>query len=205
MRKRASEINERKREQEASDKVVAIQNKIKGTFKTALVQPHRRLLRETMLTLERCVKRVVVKSGSGVKAQLKEAMVERDYLFLIFNDIILQCKVVAPASNGGSSSSLVTATSTISSTPPATSLTSPTAQTIPTDAAYELVRTLRLSSRHRPASIVHQTWAGSLAPSLPIAKPRMLLRVVDEDVVVYVRGGVEELDMVCRMVNEGRG
>ncbi|KAK3824528.1 MAG: Dbl homology domain-containing protein, partial [Benniella sp.] len=48
---RADEMNERKRQYENHEKVLLIQNRIIGQYKTPLVQPHRKVVREGMLHL----------------------------------------------------------------------------------------------------------------------------------------------------------
>ena len=100
IRRRASEINERKRAQENNEKIVAIQNRIRGTFKTPLVQPHRRLLKECVLRLERMVK-LTLKNKSTM---LKETRVERHFVFFLFNDILIQCKPIANSSESSGTS-----------------------------------------------------------------------------------------------------
>ncbi len=58
------------------------------------MQPHRRLVKEGTLTLEKVVKRSVKQRS----VYLKELDVQKDALLFLFNDILLQCKHVPPDS-----------------------------------------------------------------------------------------------------------
>ena len=212
-----------------------------------MVQPHRRLLRETCLTVDRIVKRSTVKSSSsgssssGTIAVLKETIVDREFVFFLFNDIMIQCKLllspgtllsasslfntshssssstISSTFDGTTASTLTSTDTTIPSTSTdvtpsssssftSTSLTSVQAAQLPPDAGLELVRTLRFNTRHRPASVLRQTWASSMAPWLPLGdRERVVLRLVDDEGVLYVRGApVEELELVCKLINEAR-
>ena len=124
---RADEMNERKRQYENHEKVLLVQNRIIGQYKTPLVQPHRKVVREGMLHLIRVVTRNVSmmgldnKSSSSLLAaaatpsvpvgdmtihHLSEETVEKSYLFILFNDIMIQCNPVTgkPVSGGLSGS-----------------------------------------------------------------------------------------------------
>ncbi|KAK3819159.1 MAG: hypothetical protein JOS17DRAFT_366733 [Linnemannia elongata] len=127
---RADEMNERKRQYENHEKVLLVQNRIIGQYKTPLVQPHRKVVREGMLHLIRVVTRNVSmmgldnKSSSSLLAtaaatpaaaaassvpagdmtvhHLSEETVEKSFLFILFNDIMIQCNPVTgkPVSGG---------------------------------------------------------------------------------------------------------
>ncbi|KAL7751424.1 hypothetical protein RI367_003284 [Sorochytrium milnesiophthora] len=93
--RRANEINEKKREQENYDKVIAIQAKIRSrTLKGgSIVQPHRRLVREGVLRVVRFVQ-LVETPQSSLGFTLKTLDVGMDFYFFLFNDIMIQCKLV---------------------------------------------------------------------------------------------------------------
>lgn len=126
---RADEMNERKRQYENHEKVLLVQNRIIGQYKTPLVQPHRKVVREGMLHLIRVVTRNVSmmgldnKSSSSLLAaaatpvaaaapsapmgdmtvhHLSEETVEKSFLFILFNDIMIQCNPITgkPVSGG---------------------------------------------------------------------------------------------------------
>jgi hypothetical protein len=123
---RADEMNERKRQYENHEKVLLIQNRIIGQYKTPLVQPHRKVVREGMLHLIRVVTRnvsmgidkavptngsVVGQVGDLTVHHLSEETVEKSFLFILFNDIMIQCNTIAAngksigdASNGSGTS-----------------------------------------------------------------------------------------------------
>jgi uncharacterized membrane protein YgcG len=129
---RADEMNERKRQYENHEKVLLVQNRIIGQYKTPLVQPHRKVVREGMLHLIRVVTRNVSmmgldnKSSSSLVAtaaaaaaaapsvpmgdmtvhHLSEETVEKSFLFILFNDIMIQCNPITGKSNSGGSGSL---------------------------------------------------------------------------------------------------
>ena len=152
---------------------------------------------------------------------------DKDYLFLLFNDIVLQCKVMgssaAAAGSGGpttsppSSSSSPYSSSSSSSYaysyyPSSSSLSSSLSFSSPyatqqshwmmsPDVTYELQRTLRLQSRKEPAKIFNQTWIHSGAPDFPRATPKELLRIVDDEVILYLRGSHEELTALEKAIN----
>ncbi|KAI9293049.1 Dbl homology domain-containing protein [Neoconidiobolus thromboides FSU 785] len=86
--KRAQEINERKRVKEANDKVIEIQNSIKGNHKVPLVEPHRRFIKEGFLYLSRIVS---MKQGHS-QPQLNTLDVRVHFKYFLFNDIMIQCK-----------------------------------------------------------------------------------------------------------------
>ncbi|KAG0369276.1 hypothetical protein BGX24_002479 [Mortierella sp. AD032] len=119
---RADEMNERKRQYENHEKVLLVQNRIIGQYKTPLVQPHRKVVREGMLHLIRVVTRNVSMMGLDNKSSssvgttvtaplqpsvvvpplvgdmtvhhLSEETVEKSFLFILFNDIMIQCNPV---------------------------------------------------------------------------------------------------------------
>ncbi|KAG0339322.1 hypothetical protein BG004_006864 [Podila humilis] len=137
---RADEMNERKRQYENHEKVLLVQNRIVGQYRTPLVQPHRKVVREGMLHLIRIVTRNVSMSErstnmmpAGQQQQqqqqqqpqqqqqqqtlpqdltvhhLSEETVERPFLFILFNDIMIQCQpcdTKATLSSSGTASSL---------------------------------------------------------------------------------------------------
>lgn len=105
---RADEMNERKRQYENHEKVLLVQNRIVGQYKTPLVQPHRKVVREGMLHLIRTVTRNVSMSekvvvpmgqtpvGDLTVHHLSEETVEKSFLFILFNDIMIQCQPCGP-------------------------------------------------------------------------------------------------------------
>ncbi|KAF8949354.1 hypothetical protein BGZ47_005577 [Haplosporangium gracile] len=128
---RADEMNERKRQYENHEKVLLVQSRIIGQYKTPLVQPHRKVVREGMLHLIRVITRNVSmmgldnKSSSSLLAtaaaaatpaaaapsvsmgdmtvhHLSEETVEKSFLFILFNDIMIQCNPVTGKSVSGS-------------------------------------------------------------------------------------------------------
>jgi hypothetical protein len=113
-------------------------------------------------------------------ASLKETTVDKDFLFLLFNDILLQCRIVM------NNASAVAITSV---------------SMIPPDATYELQKTWTLSSRSQPASLLLQTWIHSGSPDIPRPSPKELLRIVDDEVIYYLRGAHEELVGMAQAMN----
>lgn len=126
---RADEMNERKRQYENHEKVLLVQNRIIGQYKTPLVQPHRKVVREGMLHLIRVVTRNVSMSGLDNKSSsslvataaaaapsvpigdmtvhhLSEETVEKSFLFILFNDIMIQCNPITGKLTSGGSGSL---------------------------------------------------------------------------------------------------
>ncbi|KAK9768293.1 hypothetical protein K7432_001204 [Basidiobolus ranarum] len=95
---RAQEINERKREHERKHRVISIQAKIKGASEIPLVQPHRRYIHEGTLHLYRIVRtfNAQVKDPETQKTRdcpyLHEMVIDTDFMFYLFNDIMIKCK-----------------------------------------------------------------------------------------------------------------
>ncbi|ORY01401.1 hypothetical protein K493DRAFT_405577 [Basidiobolus meristosporus CBS 931.73] len=95
---RAQEINERKREHERKHRVIAIQAKIKGACEIPLVQPHRRYIHEGTLHLHKIVRtfNAQVKDPKTQKTRdcpyLHEMVIDSDFMFYLFNDIMIKCK-----------------------------------------------------------------------------------------------------------------
>lgn len=150
---RADEMNERKRQYENHEKVLLVQNRIVGQYKTPLVQPHRKVVREGMLHLIRTVTRNVSMSEKAVVPSgqtpvgdltvhhLSEETVEKSFLFILFNDILIQCQPCGPTSGMGGSGGIAGG----SSGNPGGS-----------DSAknLELCRVLQLESRLHPAEVI---------------------------------------------------
>ncbi|KAI9148566.1 hypothetical protein H9P43_010164 [Blastocladiella emersonii ATCC 22665] len=106
--RRASEINERKRDQENMEQLLAIHAKMRASHNLTapLVQPHRRFIREGELMIVRFVKltstsghggsggALARRSGGSSRSQLalREMEVRKTFTFFLFNDIMIQCK-----------------------------------------------------------------------------------------------------------------
>ncbi|KAJ9085223.1 hypothetical protein DSO57_1016025 [Entomophthora muscae] len=116
--RRADEINERKRVKEANDKVIEIQNRIKGQNQVPLVEPHRRFIKEGPLHLRQIVSlrhntipgHVASFAAPPRNSSLGETPkspnlppppsrlvlstleVKIDFMYVLFNDIMIQCK-----------------------------------------------------------------------------------------------------------------
>ncbi|KAG0358607.1 hypothetical protein BG005_002100 [Podila minutissima] len=183
---RADEMNERKRQYENHEKVLLVQNRIVGQYKTPLVQPHRKVVREGMLHLIRTVTRNVSMSEKAVVPtgqtpvgdltmhHLSEETVEKSFLFILFNDIMIQCQPCGPktsssttnvtgAGAGGTGGSGVTAGA--GSGANAAGASDGTKN-------LELCRVLQLESRLHPAEVIGND----------------VLRVVDDAMVMYLTG-----------------
>ncbi|OAQ34303.1 hypothetical protein K457DRAFT_823970 [Linnemannia elongata AG-77] len=217
---RADEMNERKRQYENHEKVLLVQNRIIGQYKTPLVQPHRKVVREGMLHLIRVVTRNVSmmgldnKSSSSLLAtaatpagaaapsvpmgdmtvhHLSEETVEKSFLFILFNDIMIQCNPVTgkPVSGGlgGSFAAMNGSSATLGSSNSAPFSSgggsvsgaggaSGGAGSAGGDGAnavtknLELQRVLQLESRLHPAEVIGND----------------VLRVVDDAMVLYLTG-----------------
>ncbi|KAK9763322.1 hypothetical protein K7432_010115 [Basidiobolus ranarum] len=95
---RAQEINERKREHERKHRVISIQAKIKGASEIPLVQPQRRYIHEGILHLHKIVRtfNAQVKDPKTQKTRdctyLHEMVIDTDFMFYLFNDIMIKCK-----------------------------------------------------------------------------------------------------------------
>ncbi|KAF9318067.1 hypothetical protein BG003_011854 [Podila horticola] len=183
---RADEMNERKRQYENHEKVLLVQNRIVGQYKTPLVQPHRKVVREGMLHLIRTVTRnvsmsekVVVPTGQTPVGDLtvhhlSEETVEKSFLFILFNDIMIQCQPCGPktsssmnltgagAAAGGMGGSGVVAGAGSGANAGASDGTK----------NLELCRVLQLESRLHPAEVIGND----------------VLRVVDDAMVMYLTG-----------------
>ncbi|KAI0240754.1 hypothetical protein L0F63_007307, partial [Massospora cicadina] len=173
--RRADEINERKRVKEANDKVLEIQNRIRGQNLVPLVEPHRRFIKEGPLHLRQIVSlrhRVLpthaashsapahARSLSGgtlsspalppppSRLVLRALDVRLDFVYILFNDIMIQCK---PSGRD----------------------------------ELELNRVLELGSKLKPARLVN-------------AK---VLRVVDNKTIYYLMGPTEELVSWANAIN----
>ncbi|KAG0053477.1 hypothetical protein BGZ83_001021 [Gryganskiella cystojenkinii] len=204
---RADEMNERKRQYENHEKVLLVQSRILGQYKTPLVQPHRKVVREGMLHLIRVVTRTVSMAetlggpsmssrplssvgvlemttsvtpvGDMTVHSLSEELIEKSFLFILFNDIMIQCNPVTVSGGGKSSSMTAGAAMAGSSGSPSSSsnLGSGNGSMVgsSTDSAtskLELCRVLQLESRLHPAEVIGQD----------------VLRVVDDDMVLYLTG-----------------
>ncbi|KAF9355293.1 hypothetical protein BGX26_006773 [Mortierella sp. AD094] len=198
---RADEMNERKRQHENHEKVLLVQNRIVGNYKTELVQPYRKVVREGMLHLIRVVTRNVVMGvdkvvlppiandqsigGNSISESLpqvgdltvhhlSEETVERSYLFILFNDILIQCSPVNSKGSGNSSGNSNGQGSMHTSSSPAGSSSAGAASANANMGAknLELRRVLQLESRLHPAEIIGQD----------------VLRVVDDKMVLYLTG-----------------
>jgi hypothetical protein len=91
--KRADEINERKRDHEQSAMVLRLQHRIKGSEKLPLLQPHRRFVKEFSLRVLRESRLHTVRRGRPGQepvVTVRQRRVEKDYLFFLFSDILLQ-------------------------------------------------------------------------------------------------------------------
>ncbi|CAO3563073.1 unnamed protein product [Mortierella alpina] len=217
---RADEMNERKRQYENHEKVLLVQNRIIGQYKTPLVQPHRKVVREGMLHLIRIVTRNVSmgldkvvlihdqhypqepsshpqqqqqqqhqqNNGDLTVHYLSEETVEKSFLFILFNDIMIQCNPVtgkAVGSGGANGSSGYgnnssggaggAAGSGVHGHVSTDAVTSGSGAGGASDARaknLELCRVLQLESRLHPAEVVGQD----------------VLRVVDDAMVLYLTG-----------------
>ncbi|KAG0017502.1 hypothetical protein BGZ80_008210 [Entomortierella chlamydospora] len=198
---RADEMNERKRQHENHEKVLLVQNRIVGHYKTELVQPYRKVVREGVLHLIRVVTRNVVMGVEKVVApplsidqsidgkgalsslpqigdltvhHLSEETVERSYIFILFNDILIQCSPVNTKGSGHSGSNSSGQGSILSSSSPASSSSAGAASANANMGAknLELRRVLQLESRLHPAEIIGQD----------------VLRVVDDKMILYLTG-----------------
>ncbi|ORY08250.1 hypothetical protein K493DRAFT_28902 [Basidiobolus meristosporus CBS 931.73] len=98
MSTRAQEINERKREHERKHRVISIQARIKGASDIPLVQPQRRYIHEGVLHLYKIVRtfNAQVKDPKTQKTRdcpyLHEMVIDSDFMFYLFNDIMIKCK-----------------------------------------------------------------------------------------------------------------
>ncbi|KAF8927229.1 hypothetical protein BGZ58_010547 [Dissophora ornata] len=199
---RADEMNERKRQYENHEKVLLVQNRIIGQYKTPLVQPHRKVVREGMLHLIRVVTRnvsmgvdkVAPISHSNVPLvgdltvhHLSEDTVEKSFLFILFNDIMIQCNPLAGKAAGGNNGSNGNSGSNGSSTGSSVNGSGASvggssmagggsgSGSANSDAGVknlELCRVLQLESRLHPAEVIGQD----------------VLRVVDDAMVLYLTG-----------------
>ncbi|KAG0285319.1 hypothetical protein BGZ96_010395 [Linnemannia gamsii] len=216
---RADEMNERKRQYENHEKVLLVQNRIIGQYKTPLVQPHRKVVREGMLHLIRVVTRNVSMTGLDNKSSsslvataaaaaaaapsvpvgdmtvhhLSEETVEKSFLFILFNDIMIQCNPVTGKTSGGSGSlsgslaAMNGSSATLGSSAGASfsnggGLNSGTGASGTGGAGgdganavaknLELQRVLQLESRLHPAEVIGND----------------VLRVVDDAMVMYLTG-----------------
>ncbi|KAF9921637.1 hypothetical protein FBU30_008297 [Linnemannia zychae] len=218
---RADEMNERKREYENHEKVLLIQNRIIGQYKTPLVQPHRKVVREGMLHLIRVVTRNVSMMGLDSKStsstssatlqpqpastgaaalasapsapvgdmtvhHLSEETIEKSFLFILFNDIMIQCNQIAGKSGssgtGGGIMSMHNGSSVTLGSSAGTAFSSggmssgsggaggDSGNAIVKD--LELQRVLQLESRLHPAEVIGND----------------VLRVVDDTMVLYLTG-----------------
>ncbi|KAF9432107.1 hypothetical protein BGZ76_011256 [Entomortierella beljakovae] len=185
----AGEMNERKRQHENHEKVLLVQNRIINS-KAELVQPFRKVVREGMLHLIRVITRNVVMGvekavlpptlsdhsigatsttasihqvGDQTVHHLLEETVERSYLFILFNDILIQCNQVTP--KGGAVGSGALSPSSSSASGAGSSYAS-------SGKNLELLSVLQLESRLRPAEVIGQD----------------VLRVVDDKMVLYLTG-----------------
>jgi len=167
---RADEMNERKRQYENHEKVLLIQNRIIGQYKTPLVQPHRKVVREGMLHLIRVVTRnvsmgvdkTVPATGPGVGQvgdltvhHLSEETVEKSFLFILFNDIMIQCNPVpvsgkssSGANSSGTGSSIGSSVGSVGG-----GVGSGSGADVKN---LELCRVLQLESRLHPAEVIGQ-------------------------------------------------
>jgi hypothetical protein len=127
------------------------------------------LIKEGSLVLEKYVKR----SFKQRVSYLKEIDVEKDVLVFLFNDILLQCKLVHSES-------------------------------------YELQRTMRLTLASPASLVVHEWMQPSPGSMLQVGDAdekqvgggmldgKELLRVMDEDVILYFSGASHEVPL-CLM------
>ncbi|KAI3635913.1 hypothetical protein MIR68_006051 [Amoeboaphelidium protococcarum] len=93
IRQRAIEINEKKREADNNEKILAIQNRIKGSLSSPLVQPFRKLLNAGQVFY--CRYEVYLRSngaGKSLQQSIKCTPVNKYYLLIMFSDIMLMCK-----------------------------------------------------------------------------------------------------------------
>ncbi|KAF8935639.1 hypothetical protein BGZ52_008115 [Haplosporangium bisporale] len=184
---RADEMNERKRQYENHEKVLLVQNRIVGQYKTPLVQPHRKVVREGMLHLIRTVTRNVSMSEKAVVPSgqtpvgdltvhhLSEETVEKSFLFILFNDILIQCQPSGPKASGAAahltgagagSTGGMGGSGVIAGGSSANLGASDSAKNL------ELCRVLQLESRLHPAEVIGND----------------VLRVVDDAMVMYLTG-----------------
>ncbi|KAF9938796.1 hypothetical protein BGZ67_010346 [Mortierella alpina] len=204
---RADEMNERKRQYENHEKVLLVQNRIIGQYKTPLVQPHRKVVREGMLHLIRIVTRNVSmgldkvvpindhcqepslqqqqpqqqNNGDLTVHHLSEETVEKSFLFILFNDIMIQCNPVTGKAVGGGVNGINYNSGSggvgggVNGHVSTDATTSGSAAGGASDARIknlELCRVLQLESRLHPAEVVGQD----------------VLRVVDDGMVLYLTG-----------------
>ncbi|KAG0088909.1 hypothetical protein BGZ92_005566 [Podila epicladia] len=184
---RADEMNERKRQYENHEKVLLVQNRIVGQYKTPLVQPHRKVVREGMLHLIRTVTRNVSMSEKAVVPtgqtpvgdltvhHLSEETVEKSFLFILFNDIMIQCQPCGPKTS--SSTANLTgagATGGMNGSGAIAGAGSGANAAGSSDGTknLELCRVLQLESRLHPAEVIGND----------------VLRVVDDALVMYLTG-----------------
>ncbi|KAG0012775.1 hypothetical protein BGZ81_001388 [Podila clonocystis] len=182
---RADEMNERKRQYENHEKVLLVQNRIVGQYRTPLVQPHRKVVREGMLHLIRTVTRNVSMSEKAIVPtgqtpvgdltvhHLSEETVEKSFLFILFNDIMIQCQPCGPKTSSTSNVTGVSAT-TGGMGSAAVAGTGSSANAGASDGVknLELCRVLQLESRLHPAEVIGND----------------VLRVVDDAMVMYLTG-----------------
>lgn len=186
--RRADEINERKRTKEANDRVLEIQNRIRGQNQVPLVEPHRRFVKEGPLHLRQIVSlrhttmpghstlpapprasslgpSPLVRSSSGTtvvsspppsRLVLRTSDVKLDYHYVLFNDIMIQCKPIHKSNSKANGKD-----------------------------DLELHRVFELGSRLKPARLVN-------------AKT---LRVVDNKSIYYFMGPTDELVAWANAIN----
>lgn len=83
----ATEMNERKREAEGRAKLVEWQGRIKGRFRSPLVQPHRKLVLDGKLVLTKIVKKSSGSEGSANVVRMD--MVEQEVWGLVCSDVLV--------------------------------------------------------------------------------------------------------------------
>ncbi|RKP06657.1 hypothetical protein THASP1DRAFT_31529 [Thamnocephalis sphaerospora] len=151
--KRADEINERKRDHEQSALVLSLQRRIKGSEKLPLLQPHRRFVREFSLRSVResrlhTMRRTRLSQTPAVT--IRQRRIDKEYLFFLFSDVLLQCKVHGHLNK-----------------------------------ETELVRCVYLGGRRN---------------QVEYSEVDNEVRIVDEDVILYVAGAEDDLRELVRSV-----
>ncbi|KAG0199915.1 hypothetical protein BGX28_006898 [Mortierella sp. GBA30] len=198
---RADEMNERKRQYENHEKVLLVQNRIIGQYKTPLVQPHRKVVREGMLHLIRIVTRNVAMgldkvipinsdqlhqqqqqqqshqpaAGDLTVHCLSEETVEKSFLFILFNDIMIQCNPLMSKAMGSGYGGNAIGTDAAITSVNATGAGSAAGGSDARTKDLELCRVLQLESRLHPAEVIGED----------------VLRVVDDAMVLYLTGDKE--------------
>eukprot|EP00158_Paraphelidium_tribonemae_P008271 Partr_v1_DN28535_c0_g1_i2_m73176 putative FYVE, RhoGEF and PH domain containing len=171
-----TEMNERKRMQEMHEEMVCLQSRIKGQFTTPLVQPHRKMKKKGWLRVDRYEKRTYREIG---KPYLKEVVVERDYFFVVFNDIMVQCSVVSP--NGKHEDATTSnANASIASI----------------EGVMNIQRIVKLENQQ--ASLVHCPWITN-----DLGEEMTFLRIFCNDAILYARG--EQLALWMDAINSNTG